>query len=182
MDYQKTTDLDSDIHIKTELNSDDEELKISGIRIADSTLLSPKNGIESPLAVSAEQLYDYGPTPERMLQNNTNILLRKQQENFERSGIPNPANKNPFLWTIEEVSEFISHLPGCRAIKDIFVKHEIDGEALLCLKYEDLYTDMNLRIGPSVKIIHQILQLRQIVQEKYMVVNTISNVHSLNKP
>lgn len=176
MEYQQNTEaLNNAIHIKEENISDDDTAPVSVSAtkktVGNTVFINQcaKNGIESPSSVCAAQLHDYGPTPERLLENNTNILLKKQLQNFEESGVPNPIHKNPFLWTIEEVSEFVCHLPGCKDVKDIFVHHEIDGEAFLCLRYEDLYTHMNLRIGPAVKIINRIWHLRQIAQEKFMI-------------
>uniref|UniRef100_UPI00398E7C68 polyhomeotic-like protein 2 n=1 Tax=Pristiophorus japonicus TaxID=55135 RepID=UPI00398E7C68 len=68
---------------------------------------------------------------------------------------------NPALWSVEQVHEFISSLPGCQDVSEDFRAQEIDGQALLLLKEEHLMTAMNLKLGPALKICARINLLKE---------------------
>lgn len=55
-------------------------------------------------------------------------------------------------WTISQVVEYISSIPGCSSCSRVFEEEEIDGQALLLLKIEHMIHTMNLKLGPALKI------------------------------
>jgi hypothetical protein len=59
------------------------------------------------------------------------------------------------------VHQFISTLPGCESYADEFIRHEIDGQALMLLKEDHLMTAMSLRLGPALKICARINALKE---------------------
>ncbi|NXU50618.1 SAMD7 protein, partial [Turnix velox] len=59
-------------------------------------------------------------------------------------------------WTVEDVYNFISSLPGCSAYAQLFKDHAIDGETLPLLTEEHLLDTMGLKLGPALKIRSQV--------------------------
>ncbi|XP_044155759.1 polyhomeotic-like protein 1 isoform X3 [Bufo gargarizans] len=82
--------------------------------------------------------------------------------NSELLGI-NPVflSSNPSRWSVEEVYEFISSLPGCQDLAEDFRSQEIDGQALLLLKEEHLMSALNIKLGPALKICAKINLLKE---------------------
>lgn len=72
--------------------------------------------------------------------------------------IPYPK---PAQWTVDQVSSFISKLPGCQDIAESFRAQEIDGQALLLLTEDHLMSAMNVKLGPALKICARINSLRE---------------------
>ena len=69
---------------------------------------------------------------------------------------------NPFPFAqVVEVYEFVKNLPGCQEYADEFRQQEIDGQALLLLKEDHLMTNMNIKLGPALKICARINALRE---------------------
>ncbi|XP_072423804.1 polyhomeotic-like protein 1 [Chiloscyllium punctatum] len=69
---------------------------------------------------------------------------------------------SPGQWTVQQVHQFISSLPGCQDLAEDFQTQEIDGQALLLLKEEHLMTAMNIKLGPALKICAQINMLKEV--------------------
>ncbi|XP_076146655.1 uncharacterized protein LOC143131128 isoform X4 [Alosa pseudoharengus] len=74
----------------------------------------------------------------------------------DQSSRPRPAE-----WTVDQVWEFISALPGCQEIAESFRAQEIDGQALLLLTEDHLMTAMNVKLGPALKICARINSLKE---------------------
>ncbi|XP_072816814.1 sterile alpha motif domain-containing protein 7 isoform X3 [Vicugna pacos] len=55
-------------------------------------------------------------------------------------------------WTVNDVYNFISGLPGCSDYAQVFKDHAIDGETLPLLTEEHLRSTMGLKLGPALKI------------------------------
>ncbi|KAI5132154.1 Sterile Alpha Motif Domain-Containing Protein 7 [Manis pentadactyla] len=55
-------------------------------------------------------------------------------------------------WTVNDVHNFISGLPGCSDYAQVFKDHAIDGETLPLLTEEHLQSTMGLKLGPALKI------------------------------
>ncbi|KAL3070128.1 hypothetical protein niasHT_039058 [Heterodera trifolii] len=55
-------------------------------------------------------------------------------------------------WTVEEVSSWANFVTGSDKIGDRFAEEEVDGASLLCLEYEELKTELKLKLGPSKNI------------------------------
>lgn len=50
--------------------------------------------------------------------------------------------------------------PGCQEIAEEFRAQEIDGQALLLLKEDHLMSNMNIKLGPALKIFAHISMLK----------------------
>ncbi|KAF5922153.1 hypothetical protein HPG69_007039 [Diceros bicornis minor] len=61
-------------------------------------------------------------------------------------------------WTVNDVHDFISGLPGCSDYAQVFKDHAIDGETLPLLTEEHLRSTMGLKLGPALKIQSQVSQ------------------------
>ncbi|XP_023069300.1 sterile alpha motif domain-containing protein 7 [Piliocolobus tephrosceles] len=61
-------------------------------------------------------------------------------------------------WTVDDVHNFISSLPGCSDYAQVFKDHAIDGETLPLLTEEHLRGTMGLKLGPALKIQSQVSQ------------------------
>ncbi|KAL3120921.1 hypothetical protein niasHT_004552 [Heterodera trifolii] len=64
-------------------------------------------------------------------------------------------------WTVEEGSSWANFVTGSDKIGDRFVEEEVDGSSLLCLQYEELKTDLKLKLGPSKKIWSNLESLKE---------------------
>ncbi|XP_076872700.1 lethal(3)malignant brain tumor-like protein 3 isoform X2 [Brachyhypopomus gauderio] len=62
-------------------------------------------------------------------------------------------------WSVEEVTQFIQGLPGCREQVHTF-REEIDGEAFLLLTQADLVKVLSMKLGPALKIYNSILMFK----------------------
>ncbi|KAA0704636.1 Polyhomeotic-like protein 3 [Triplophysa tibetana] len=67
----------------------------------------------------------------------------------------------PSQWSVDQVSSFISNLPGCHDIAEAFRAQEIDGQALLLLTEDHLMSAMNIKLGPALKICARINSLKE---------------------
>ncbi|KAJ8929251.1 hypothetical protein NQ314_018130 [Rhamnusium bicolor] len=62
--------------------------------------------------------------------------------------------------TVQEVFDFIKNLPGCSDYAEDFLIQEIDGQALMLLKEDHLMTAMAMKLGPALKIVAKIDDMR----------------------
>ncbi|XP_020737775.2 sterile alpha motif domain-containing protein 7 [Odocoileus virginianus] len=67
-------------------------------------------------------------------------------------------NEDIQKWTVNDVYNFISGLPGCSDYAQVFKDHAIDGETLPLLTEEHLRSAMGLKLGPALKIQSQVSQ------------------------
>ncbi|XP_028858407.1 lethal(3)malignant brain tumor-like protein 3 isoform X3 [Denticeps clupeoides] len=63
-------------------------------------------------------------------------------------------------WTVEQVTEFIQALPGCKEQVRTFRDEQIDGEAFLLLTQVDLVKILSIKLGPALKIYNSILMFK----------------------
>uniref|UniRef100_A0A8C5UG48 SAM domain-containing protein n=1 Tax=Malurus cyaneus samueli TaxID=2593467 RepID=A0A8C5UG48_9PASS len=63
-------------------------------------------------------------------------------------------------WTVEEVVTFIQRLPGCKEQASVFREEQIDGEAFLLLKQNDIVKILSIKLGPALKIYNAILMFK----------------------
>lgn len=116
---------------------------------------------QEPLSAvsSAESVQDAGP-------------IKAEQSNAmpaaAAAAAASPAvSQGPQLheWSVAEVCEFIRALPGCADYAEDFENQEIDGQALLLLKPNNLVSVMNIKLGPALKIIDRVNVLRGAAQD-----------------
>lgn len=67
---------------------------------------------------------------------------------------------DPMKWSCQEVSDFIRNLPGCSDYAEDFLIQEIDGQALMLLKEDHLMSAMAMKLGPALKIVAKIDDMR----------------------
>ncbi|CAM4949113.1 unnamed protein product [Rotaria socialis] len=71
---------------------------------------------------------------------------------------------HPKEWTTAQVGKFIRHITNDFIAQD-FVKNDIDGEGLLLLlTKDDSFYDMKIVLGPSIKILNKITNIRMLEQ------------------
>ncbi|CAF1071974.1 unnamed protein product [Didymodactylos carnosus] len=88
--------------------------------------------------------------------------LRHSQDNMDNTSSFNPVHSLPTHtkdWTIKHVGEFILRCTDKQMIKDMFYKHEIDGEALLLMQCVHL-RQLGINLGPTLVIFNEIEKLR----------------------
>lgn len=64
-------------------------------------------------------------------------------------------------WTVSDVCEFIRNLPGCGDYAEDFENQEIDGQALLLLKENNLVSVMGMKLGPALKIVAKVESMKE---------------------
>lgn len=69
-------------------------------------------------------------------------------------------------WTVEEVYDFIRNLQECSTHADDFKSQEIDGQALLLLKEDNLVNVMEMKLGPAVKLVARVRSMFEMNQEQ----------------
>ena len=69
--------------------------------------------------------------------------------------------KNPLLWTVSDVCNYVAKLPNCANYAQAFSTNIIDGQAFLMLGQDDLIKELNIKFGPAVKIYNRIVFLRE---------------------
>lgn len=67
--------------------------------------------------------------------------------------------RNPLEWSVEEVVEFINST-DCASLATIFQEQDIDGQALLLLTLPTVQECMDLKLGPAIKLCHQIERVK----------------------
>ena len=66
------------------------------------------------------------------------------------------VDKNIVDWTEQDVYHFISGIEGCSQYAEEFISQEIDGQALVLLNEDHLMSNLNVKLGPALKILAKI--------------------------
>uniref|UniRef100_A0A3Q3MFX5 Scm like with four mbt domains 2 n=1 Tax=Mastacembelus armatus TaxID=205130 RepID=A0A3Q3MFX5_9TELE len=75
-------------------------------------------------------------------------------------------DRNPLEWTVDEVVQFISST-DCASLATIFQEQDIDGQALLLLTLPTVQECMDLKLGPAIKLCHQIERVKFAFYRQY---------------
>ncbi|XP_062339049.1 scm-like with four MBT domains protein 2 isoform X1 [Osmerus eperlanus] len=67
--------------------------------------------------------------------------------------------RNPLEWSVDEVVSFITST-DCASLAKIFHEQDIDGQALLLLTLPTVQDCMDLKLGPAIKLCHQIERVK----------------------
>ncbi|KAJ8006946.1 hypothetical protein DPEC_G00112480 [Dallia pectoralis] len=67
--------------------------------------------------------------------------------------------RNPLEWSVQDVVTFITST-DCAALANIFQEQDIDGQALLLLTLPTVQECMELKLGPAIKLCHQIERVK----------------------
>ncbi|XP_014841321.1 PREDICTED: scm-like with four MBT domains protein 2 isoform X1 [Poecilia mexicana] len=68
-------------------------------------------------------------------------------------------DRNPLEWSVDEVVQFINST-DCASLANIFKEQDIDGQALLLLTLPTVQECMDLKLGPAIKLCHQIERVK----------------------
>uniref|UniRef100_A0A8D3DRK1 Scm like with four mbt domains 2 n=1 Tax=Scophthalmus maximus TaxID=52904 RepID=A0A8D3DRK1_SCOMX len=68
-------------------------------------------------------------------------------------------DRNPLEWSVDEVVQFINST-DCASLANIFQEQDIDGQALLLLTLPTVQECMDLKLGPAIKLCHQIERVK----------------------
>uniref|UniRef100_A0A673ZKJ4 Scm like with four mbt domains 2 n=1 Tax=Salmo trutta TaxID=8032 RepID=A0A673ZKJ4_SALTR len=74
--------------------------------------------------------------------------------------------RNPLEWSVEDVVNFITST-DCAALAKIFQEQDIDGQALLLLTLPTVQECMELKLGPAIKLCHQIERVKVAFYAQY---------------
>ncbi|XP_012733155.2 scm-like with four MBT domains protein 2 isoform X1 [Fundulus heteroclitus] len=77
----------------------------------------------------------------------------------EDSGGQLVLDRNPLEWTVDEVVQFINST-DCASLAKVFREQDIDGQALLLLTLPTVQECMDLKLGPAIKLCHQIERVK----------------------
>lgn len=75
-------------------------------------------------------------------------------------------DRNPLEWSVDEVVRFISST-DCASLANIFKEQDIDGQALLLLTLPTVQECMDLKLGPAIKLCHQIERVKVAFYRQY---------------
>ncbi|NWU26768.1 SMBT2 protein, partial [Dyaphorophyia castanea] len=75
-------------------------------------------------------------------------------------------DSNPLEWTVTDVVRFIK-LTDCAPLAKIFQEQDIDGQALLLLTLPTVQDCMELKLGPAIKLCHQIERVKVAFYAQY---------------
>ncbi|XP_052583391.1 scm-like with four MBT domains protein 2 isoform X2 [Peromyscus californicus insignis] len=73
---------------------------------------------------------------------------------------------NPLEWTVTDVVRFIK-LTDCAPLAKIFQEQDIDGQALLLLTLPTVQECLELKLGPAIKLCHQIERVKVAFYAQY---------------
>uniref|UniRef100_A0A4W5LY10 Scm like with four mbt domains 2 n=1 Tax=Hucho hucho TaxID=62062 RepID=A0A4W5LY10_9TELE len=74
--------------------------------------------------------------------------------------------RNPLEWSVDDVVTFITST-DCAALAKIFQEQDIDGQALLLLTLPTVQECMELKLGPAIKLCHQIERVKVAFYAQY---------------
>ncbi|UJR30004.1 hypothetical protein I4U23_017550 [Adineta vaga] len=113
------------------------------------------NGKSARSDSNERSVYDTKP----LLTNNTNPITTNQPA---IKTIQNGGSRRPERYTPSEVAAFVRGIdPSFDSLATRFLQEEIDGKALLLLNTDTLMRHMGLKLGPSLKIVHHIENLKK---------------------
>ncbi|CAM9289843.1 unnamed protein product [Lampetra planeri] len=75
-------------------------------------------------------------------------------------------DRNPLEWSVEEVVQFINST-DCASLANIFQEQDIDGQAMLLLTLPTVQECMDLKLGPAIKLCHQIERVKVAFYKQY---------------
>lgn len=74
--------------------------------------------------------------------------------------------RNPLEWSVSDVVDFIAST-DCASLAKIFQEQDIDGQALLLLTLPTVQECMDLKLGPAIKLCHQIERVKVAFYSQY---------------
>lgn len=104
-------------------------------------------------------------------QNNNNYEPLKAQDTQEEEEVEEEEtqlvlDRNPLEWSVDEVVQFINST-DCASLANIFQEQDIDGQALLLLTLPTVQECMDLKLGPAIKLCHQIERVKMAFYKQF---------------
>ena len=65
-------------------------------------------------------------------------------------------------WSVERVVQYFSTIQDCWDCVGMFREHELDGSALLLLTHESLVKCLGFKLGPALKVMQHVEELRNL--------------------
>ncbi|XP_051974734.1 scm-like with four MBT domains protein 2 isoform X1 [Xyrauchen texanus] len=87
-------------------------------------------------------------------------------ENVEEEDDRLVLERNPLEWSVSDVVDFITST-DCASLAKIFQDQDIDGQALLLLTLPTVQECMDLKLGPAIKLCHQIERVKVAFYSQY---------------
>ncbi|XP_066135472.1 scm-like with four MBT domains protein 2 isoform X2 [Saccopteryx bilineata] len=109
-------------------------------------------------AASCAEAGDKGP-PASQNKDTTEEIKQEEEEILI-------LESNPLEWTVTDVVRFIK-LTDCAPLAKIFQEQDIDGQALLLLTLPTVQECMELKLGPAIKLCHQIERVKVAFYAQY---------------
>uniref|UniRef100_A0A8C5MPX2 Scm like with four mbt domains 2 n=1 Tax=Leptobrachium leishanense TaxID=445787 RepID=A0A8C5MPX2_9ANUR len=91
------------------------------------------------------------------LEDKCNTTGKKETKQEEEDRLV--LESNPLEWTVTDVVRFIKST-DCAPMSKIFQEQDIDGQALLLLTLPTVQECMELKLGPAIKLCHQIERIK----------------------
>uniref|UniRef100_A0A1A8K997 Scm-like with four mbt domains 2 n=1 Tax=Nothobranchius kuhntae TaxID=321403 RepID=A0A1A8K997_NOTKU len=92
-------------------------------------------------------------------QNNKNQTPKEEDVKAEEDESQLVLDRNPLGWSVDEVVQFINST-DCASLATVFREQDIDGQALLLLTLPTVQECMDLKLGPAIKLCHQIERVK----------------------
>ncbi|XP_034366202.1 scm-like with four MBT domains protein 2 isoform X2 [Arvicanthis niloticus] len=94
------------------------------------------------------------------------IRLEKSEDSRQSEEEKLILESNPLEWSVTDVVRFIK-LTDCAPLARIFQEQDIDGQALLLLTLPTVQECMELKLGPAIKLCHQIERVKVAFYAQY---------------
>lgn len=96
----------------------------------------------------------------------TNVSRTNDTSSTASNGTSEKTPEAVAKWTVAEVCEFIRNVDECKTHAEDFENQEIDGQALLLLKEDNLVNVMQMKLGPAVKLVARVKSMFESNQEQ----------------
>uniref|UniRef100_UPI0037E90302 scm-like with four MBT domains protein 2 isoform X3 n=1 Tax=Semicossyphus pulcher TaxID=241346 RepID=UPI0037E90302 len=124
---------------------------------------APEGRRRSTRSLSAySQNNKYQPAKGQDMQGVFNVRLCQVEEEEGQLVL----DRNPLEWSVDEVVQFINST-DCASLASIFQEQDIDGQALLLLTLPTVQECMDLKLGPAIKLCHQIERVKVAFYRQY---------------
>ncbi|KAK3608079.1 hypothetical protein CHS0354_004735 [Potamilus streckersoni] len=174
----KTNDSWRSTESKEKMENGDVSLKI-GVKRKYTHHLPPPSDIKTRGAKLPKYSFERKTHKKVLIPNSPPPQERLKLKSLERKVSSTPSevpltnkeeplhlDSNPLYWPVEEVTRFIKRT-DCAQLARVLKEQEIDGQALLLLTLPAVQEYLELKLGPAVKLCHQIERLKIAFFENY---------------
>lgn len=113
--------------------------------------------LENRQLLNVVQPWSTGQPPEEIQAWNAEKMSSKQEHNGCSAqpmlrAVPYSRLAEVSMWTVDEVVQFVSMIPGCHEYAECFREEDIDGSSLLQLSESHLRNIIRMKLGPSLHL------------------------------